>query len=82
MKMVKIENTKVVLIHCNMADNDYQQNSRVLYKFIQNRLFGQLLDVLPKNAKTNCSYIEVSFSDKNFKPLVIENKINITLVIN
>ena len=82
MKMVKIENTKVVLIHCNMADNDYQQNSRVLYKFIQNRLFGQLLDVLPKNAKTNGSYIEVSFSDKNFKPLVIENKINITLVIN
>ena len=65
-----------------MVDNDYQQNSRVLYKFIRNRLFGQLLDVLPKNAITNYSYIEVSFSDENFKPQVIENKINLTFVIN
>ena len=37
--------TKVVLIHCNVAKNSYQQNSRVLYTLVPNKLFGQLLDI-------------------------------------
>ena len=41
--------TEVVLVHCNIANNDYQQGSRVLYTFIPNKLFGQLLDISPKN---------------------------------
>ena len=37
--------TEVVLGHCNTANNDYQQDSRVLYKFIPNKMLGQLLDI-------------------------------------
>ena len=41
--------TEVVLIHCNIFNNDYQQDSRALYTFIPNKLFGQLLNISPKN---------------------------------
>ena len=40
-----LEITKVVLIHCNVVNNSYQQKSRVLYKFLSNKSFGQLLGV-------------------------------------
>ena len=35
-------------MHCNIVNNDYQQNSRVLYTFALNKSFGQLLDISPK----------------------------------
>ena len=41
--------TEVVLMHCNIANNDYQQDSRVMYTFVPNNLFGQLLIISPKN---------------------------------
>ena len=41
--------TEVVLVHCNIVNNDYQQDSRVLYTVIPN-LFGQLLDISPKKS--------------------------------
>ena len=44
-----LEITEVVLIHCNVDNNSYQQNSRVLYTFVSNKLFHQLLDISPKN---------------------------------
>ena len=47
--MTYLEITEVVLIHCNVANNSYQQNSRVLYIFIPNTSSGQLLNILPKN---------------------------------
>ena len=37
--------TEVVLTHCNIVNNDYQQDSRVLYTFVPNKSFGQLLDI-------------------------------------
>ena len=40
---------EVELVHCNILNNDYQQDSRVLYTFIFNKSFGQLLDILLKN---------------------------------
>ena len=82
------EITEVVLIHCNIVHNDYQQDSRVLYTFVPNKLFGQLLDILPKNfifLKTfdsEFSYFEVCLIDQNSKPLEIEYEINITLVVS
>ena len=87
-KMFLIRNYWIVLIHCNIVNNNYQQDSRVLYTFVPNKSFGQLLDISPKNfifLKTfdsEFSYIEVWFTDQNSKPLEIEDKINITLVIN
>ena len=44
-----LEITEVVLIHCNIVNNDYQQDSRVLYTFVPNRSFDDLLDISPKN---------------------------------
>ena len=44
-----LEITKVVLIHCNIVNNDYRQDSRVLYTFAPNKSFGQLLNISPKN---------------------------------
>ena len=43
-----LEITEVVLTHCNIVNNNYQQDSRVLYTFVPNKSFGQLLDVFPK----------------------------------
>ena len=83
-----VEITELVLIHCNVVNNSYLQNSRVVYTFVPNKSFGQLLDISSKNfifLKTFDSefpYIEVQFKDQNFNPPEIEDKINITLVIN
>ena len=44
-----LEITEVVLIHRNIFNNDYQQDSRILYKFVPNKSFGQLLDISHKN---------------------------------
>ena len=47
--MPRLEITKGVLIHCNIVNNDYHQDSRVLYTVVPNKSFGQLLDISPKN---------------------------------
>ena len=82
-----LEITEVVLVHCNIVNNDYQQDSRVLYTFNPNKPFGSLLEISPTNhiaRKTfNSEYnkIEVWFTDQNSKPLEIEDRINSTMVI-
>ena len=82
-----LEITEVVLVHCNIVNNDYQQDSRVLYMFVPNKPFGSLLEISPTNPislKTfNSEYdeIKVWFTDQNSQPLEIEDKINLTLVI-
>ena len=40
-----LEITGVVLVHCNIVNNDYQQDSGVLYTFVPNKLFGSLLQI-------------------------------------
>ena len=47
--MPRWEINEVVLIHCNIINNDYQQDSRVLHTFAPNKTFGQILDISPKN---------------------------------
>ena len=44
-----LEVTEVVLVHWNIVNNDYQQDSRVLYTVLSNKSFGQLVDISPKN---------------------------------
>ena len=44
-----LEITGVILVHCNIVNNDYQQNSRVLYTFFPNKSFGSLLEISPTN---------------------------------
>ena len=66
-----LEITEVVLIHCNVVNNDYQQHSRVLYTFVPYKRFGSLLEISPTNhifLKTfNSEFqdIEVWFTDQN-----------------
>ena len=82
-----LEITEVVLVHCNTVNNDYQQDSRVLYTFVPNKPFGSLLETPPANhifLKTfNSDYdqIIVWFTDQNSQPLEIEDRINLTMVI-
>ena len=82
-----LEITEVVLVHCDIVDNDYQQDSRVLYTFVPNKPFGSLLEISPTNhifLKTfNSEYskIKVRFTNQNSKPLKIEDRIYVTMVI-
>ena len=79
--------TEIALIHVNVVNNSYQQNSRV-YIFISNKVFGQLLNILLENFiffntfDLEFSYINVWLMDQNSDPIELEDKINITLVIN
>ena len=43
-----LEITEVVLVHCNFVNNDYQQDSTVLFTFVLNKPFGSLLEISPK----------------------------------
>ena len=77
------EITEVVLAYCNIVNNDYQQDSRVLYIFVPNKPFGSLLEIfttnhiLLKTFKSGYDEIRVWFTDQNSKPLEIEeNKFN------
>ena len=82
-----LEITEVVLCHCNIVNNDYMHDSRVLYTFVPNKSFGRLLEISPTNhifLKTfNSEYdeIKVWFTDQNSQPLEIEDRINLTMVI-
>ena len=82
-----LEITEVVFVHCNMVNNDYQHDLRVLYTFVPNKSFGSLLDISPSNhifLKTfNSEYDEIVvwFTDQNSKPLEIEDRVNLTMVI-
>ena len=82
-----LEITEVVLVHCNIVNNDYRQDSRVLYTFVPNKPFGSLLEIYPKNHKFlktfNSEYDEIKiwFTDQNSQLLEIEDRINLTMVI-
>ena len=85
--MPHLEIKEVVLVHCNIVNKDYQQDSRVLYAFVPNKSFGSLLEISPKNHiffKTfNSEYDEIIvwFTDENSQPLKIEDRINLTMVV-
>ena len=82
-----LEITEVVLVYCNIVNNDYLQDLRVLDTFVPNKPFGSLLEISPTNhifLKTfNSEYdeIKVWFTDQYNQPLEIEGRINLTMVI-
>ena len=82
-----LEITQLVLVHCNMVNNYYQHDSRVLYTFVPNKSFGSLLDISLSNHIVlkifNSEYDEIVvwFTDQNGKPLEIEDRINLTMVV-
>ena len=82
-----LEIMEVAWVHCNIADNDYQQDSSVLYTFVSNKSFSNSLEIAPTNfipLKTfNSEFqtIDVWFTDQNSQPLEIEDRINLTLAV-
>ena len=78
-----LEITELVLVHFNLVNNDYQQDSRILYTFVPNKSFGSLLEISPTNhifLKTfNSEFqeIEIWFTDQNSMPLEVQDKINL-----
>ena len=84
----RLENVKVVLVHCILVDNSYQQASRVLFTFVPTKQYGQLISISPhslvflKTLNTEFSEIEVWFTDQNNNTLEIEDNVNISLIIN
>ena len=84
----KLENIEVVLVHCNLVKNSYQQVSRVLFTFVATKQYGQLISISPhtlvflKTMNAEFSEIEVWFTDQNNNALEIEHNVNISLIIN
>ena len=82
-----LEIIQVVLAYCNIVNNDYQYDSRVLYTFVPNKSFGSLLEISPTNNiflktfNSEVDEIKIWFPDQNSKPLEIEDRINLALVI-
>ena len=82
-----LEAVELVLVHCNLANNDYQQDSRILYTFVPSKTFGSLLEISPTNhvsLKTfNSEFqeIKIAFTDQTSKPLEVADRINVTLII-
>ena len=81
-----LEITEVVLVHCNIVNNDYQEDARVLDTFVPNKPFGSLLEISPKYVflkifNSEFQTFEVWFTDKNGQLLEIEDRINLILVI-
>ena len=74
-----LEITEVVLVHCNIVNNDYQQESRGLYTFVPNKAFGSLLKIYPSHHVFlkifNSEYDEIIvwFTDQKAKPLETED---------
>ena len=82
-----LEIVELVLVHCNLVNNDYQQDSRILYTFVPNKPFGSLLEISPLNHvflkifNSEFREIKVWFTDQKSRPLEVEDKINVTLII-
>ena len=80
----ELESVEVILLHCNLVNNSYQKASKVLFTFIPNKQFGQLITISPHLLTvlktTSTESIELWFTDQNNRPLEIEDSINITLI--
>ena len=90
--VASIEVVQVVLVQCNLVDNQYQKKSEVLYMFTPNNSNNYLLNVEPSNLtflKTyKTEFVDVdlsicwSLADPNGRLLEIKHKVNLTLLIN
>ena len=74
-------------MHCNLVNSNYQQASKLLFIFVTNKQFGQLITIaahsltMLNRKNTEFSSTEVWFTDQNSKQLEIEDNVNVTLII-
>ena len=82
-----LEVAELILVHCNIVDNDYQQASRILYTFVPNKTFDCLLEISPTNhvflktVNSEFQEIKIWFTNQTSTPLEVEDKINVTSII-
>ena len=85
--VLKLESVEVVLMHCNLVNNSYQQTSKVLFTFVPNKQFSQVITISPhllamlKTANTEFQSIQLWFTGQNNRPIEIEDSVNITVII-
>ena len=72
----KLESVEVVLLHCNIVNKNYQQASKALFTFVQNKQFIQSINISP-HSLTMLKW----FTEQNSKQLEIEDNVNMTLII-
>ena len=78
----KLESVEVVLVHCNLSNNSYQQASKALFTFAPNKQSNQLITISPHSLtmlKTTVSefpFIQVWFTYQNNRPLEIDDNAN------
>ena len=83
----RLESAEVVLVHCNLVNNTYQQAFKVLFTFLSNKKFGPLITISPhvltmvKTTNAEFQFIQVWFTDQNIRPLEIEDRVNTTIII-
>ena len=83
----KLKSLEVVLVHCNLVKNYYQHASKVLFTFVPNKKFGQLLNITPhvftmmNTIYTGFSSVEVWFTDQSSQGLEMGDNVNLTLII-
>ena len=83
----KLESAEVVLVYCNLVNNNYQQAFKVLFTFVPNKQFGQLITIalhsltMLNTTNTEFSSVELWFTDQNSKQFEIEHNVNMTAII-
>ena len=86
--MLSLEAVEVVLLQCNLVDNQYQEKSEVLYTFTPNKCYDYLLNVERSNLvffktyNTEFDKIIITFTDHNCRQIQMDDKVNLTLLIN
>ena len=86
--VLSLEVVHVVLVQYNLVHNQYQQKSEVLYTFVPNKIYGYLLNIEPSNIGFLKTYITmfgdiaITFTDQHGRPVEIESKVYLTLLIN
>ena len=74
-------------MHCNLVNNSYQQASKVLFTFVPNKQFGQLITISPhllimlKTTTAEFQSIQLWFTDQKKLEDIVEDIVNITLII-
>ena len=86
LKVPKIERVETVLVHCNLVQNLYQQDSSLIFSFTPSASFGELLSEKPRfplwrqtRQDAEINEISIYFTDQDYRPLEIEDCVLIEL---
>ena len=83
----KLEIVRNVLVFCNLVENAYLEDSKLLFSFVPNSRFGSLFSITQQGLQycdtvdSIFDYIEISFTDQNGRPLQIDDDITVSIII-